>query len=259
LSPFADLDRVVVVVGAGTAEWSPGGDLVKSGGNVGPAGQRIASRRAVALDVRAGAPAVGEPLPNPGVGDVEVVRQLEVDRTSRLDQGTRPSHHVGDVEAPDAIELDVVDAPGGELVGPGVDERLSARLGVVDPHHAVAVVVELGRGGGDVVGVIRRALNGRVLHDGLLRDARRDVEPELEAEVVHVVGECLDPVARTLGREMGRVDDPPPIAVHVRPLRTGALVPEVVEVHVLVADIRQAARHHRAGLRLDARRRRVLA
>src|SRR5206468_10477629 len=109
-----------------------------------PVGEREAAAvragAAIALDVAAGAPAVGELLPRRRAADGEVVRQLQVHRAAGLPQRLGPRLDVRDVGQADAVDLQVVRAPRGEQVRPRVDELLRARLGVVDADHAPAVV-----------------------------------------------------------------------------------------------------------------------
>ena len=78
----ADLDRVVVIEAARAAVRLPGRHRVESSGDAGPGGQRIAGpvRAAVALDISAGAPAVGQLLPGRRRTDGQAVGQLQVDR-----------------------------------------------------------------------------------------------------------------------------------------------------------------------------------
>src|SRR6202034_3940652 len=162
VAPVADLQRVVVVERAATAVWLPRGDLVEPGLHVGPVGERVAGPAglaAVALDVTAGAPPVGVLGPGRGVGDGQAVGQLKVNRATGLRQRGGPGLHVRDVERADAVELDVVHAPRGELVGPGVDERLRPGLAVVDALHAAAVVVVLVHAVGDLIGGVGGALD----------------------------------------------------------------------------------------------------
>ena len=165
-----------------------------------------------------------------------------------------PRLGVADVGVADAVELEVVHAPGRELVGPRVDERLCAGRAVVDALHAAAVVVGLAGAVRDLIGRVRGALDRRVLGNGLVGDAGRDVEAELEAERVDVVGDDRDAVlaARTR-REASRVRHPSAVGVDVRALAAGAVVPEVVDVDVEVAGRGQAAGDHGPGLRLDVR------
>src|SRR6266581_2040562 len=73
---------------------------------------------------------------------------------------------------------------------------------------------------------------------------------------VDVVGHRLDAVPRTARRELRRVDHPPAELVDIGTLATRALIPEIVHIHVPVADVLQPAAHHRVGLSLDLRRRR---
>src|SRR5581483_3924397 len=181
------------------------------------------------------------------------VGQFQVDRAAGLPQCRGPRLDVRDVAGAHTVDLHVVHAPGGELVRPGVDELLRARPGVVDADHALAVVVLLRCRGGDVGGVVRGALDGRVAQHRLVRDAGRDVQAELQALGVHVVGDHVDAVGGAAGRELRRVGDPPAVPVHVRPLAARADVPEVVEVDVAEPDPVQAAGDQRVGLRLDLR------
>ena len=84
-----------------------------------------------------------------------------------------PCLDVGNVEGANAVELEVVHAPGGELVGPGIDEVLRAGLAVIDADHAAAVVVVLPHRrlrdlvGGVAGGLAVRAEDRRVLRHGL--------------------------------------------------------------------------------------------
>src|SRR5205823_14373323 len=103
----------------------------------------------------AGPPGVGELRRGRGAGDVQVVGQFEVDRAAGLPQRGRPRLDVRDVGEPDPVDLQVVGAPAGEQVRPRVDELLRAGLGVVDADHALAVVVVLDGGRGDVGRVVR--------------------------------------------------------------------------------------------------------
>src|SRR5581483_9901271 len=257
----ADLDRVVVVECAGAAVRLPVRDLGESGLHAVPAGQRVAAAAAfavVALDVAAGAPAVRVLLPGGRGGDGQVVGQLQVDRPTGLPQRRRPRLDVGDVARADAVDLDVVHAPGGELIRPRVDELLCAGLGVIDPYHALAVVVLLAGRGRDFVDAVRGAQDVAVRHHGVLRTARSDVEAALEPVGVHVVGDDLDAVGRAAGRELRGVGEPAAVRVHVRALIAGTLVPEVVDIDVLVPHRRQAAALHRIRLGVDLRGGRIV-
>src|SRR6185312_735025 len=182
----------------------------------------------------------------------------EVDRASRLLQCGRPGLDVRDITRADAVDLDVVDAPGGELVRPGVDERLRTGPGVVDADHALAVIVLLAGRRGDVVGVVAGALNGGVLSHRLLGDARRDVQAEQQAVVMYVVGYHLDTVDRPIVRKLGGVGDPAAVLIYVWALAARALVPEIIDVNVLESDRGQAAVLHRVRLCLDLGGRRVV-
>src|SRR5262249_13647456 len=112
--------------------------------------------------------------------------------------------------------------------------------------HPAAVVVRASVGRGNVGGVIAGALDRGVLRDGLLGDARRYVDAELEPVPVHVIGDRLDPV-----RELRGVDGPASILVDGRSLAARAGVPEVVDVHVLESGLAEPAALHGVGLRLD--------
>ena len=181
-----------------------------------------------------------------------------MDRPAGLRQCGRPGLHVGDVPGADAVELEVVHVPGGELVSPGVDEGLGARLAVVDALHAAAVVVVLAGPVSDLGGGVRGALDRGVLRYRLVRDARRHVQTELQPQGVHVVGDHLDAVLGSAGRELGGVNNPPAVLVHVGTLTARALVPEVVHVHVQVTGLGQAAFLHCERLRLDVGRGRIV-
>ena len=158
---------------------------------------------------------------------------------------------VGDVAVPDAVDLEVVHAVPGELVGPGVQERLRGGrvLRVVDVviRAAAVVVVRLvvGGVGDDVPGVVTRALDRGVLVVGGHRDARGQVHPELLAEAVDVTRHRRHAVG-----EPGRVGDPAAVGVD------GGLrveVQEVVHVDVGVAVRDETAGRHGLRLGLDVR------
>ena len=250
LVAVADLQRVQVVPAAGARVLLPVGGRGEAGRDVGPVGERIAAavgaRAAVALDVALGAPTVRQGTPGGGVGDGEIVGEGVVDRTARRPQRFVPGPYVGDVLAADAVDLEIVDAPRSELPGPGVDEFLGARLRVVDVVHVLAVVVLLQRRGvRDVRRVVRRALDRGVLQDGVLGDARGDVEAELQALGVDVVRQRLDS-----GGEFGGVDGPAAVGVDDEAVRVALLV-EVVEVDVHEAVPVEAAGDQGVRLRLD--------
>src|SRR5581483_10334542 len=124
VAAVADFDGVVVVEATRAAVGLPIRDRREAALNARPLGQRVtrAIRAAVALDVALRTPAVGVLRPGLGVGDVEVVRQLQVDLAAGLLQRLRPRLDVGDVAVTNTVDLDVVDAPRGELVRPRVDE-----------------------------------------------------------------------------------------------------------------------------------------
>ncbi|MGB6584229.1 MAG: ATP-binding protein, partial [Streptosporangiaceae bacterium] len=84
-------------------------------------------------------------------------------RAAALVQRRRPGLHVRRVGRADAVQLQVVHSPGGELVRPGVDEGLRAGLAVVDALHAAAVVVVLAHPVGDLAGGVSGALDRGVL------------------------------------------------------------------------------------------------
>src|SRR5207248_449605 len=158
-------------------------------GDVRPVGQRVPDAvglaRAVALDIALGTPAVGQVGPGGAVGDRQVVGQREVhlggDRADRLG----PRLYVRDVLRADAVDLQVVHAPGRVLLGERVDVLLGTGLGVVDVVHVLAVVVLLGLAGvRDVLGVEAGPRDRGVLQDRVGRDAGRDVETELQAQGV---------------------------------------------------------------------------
>src|ERR1022692_5196169 len=76
---------------------------------------------------------------------------------------------------------------------------------------------------------------------------------------MHVTGDDFDPVLPAgTRRELGGIGDPPSVGVDVGPLAAGAVVPEVIDVRVVVPGGGQAAAGHRGGLRLDIGGRRVV-
>ena len=260
VAAVADLGGVVVVPAAVARVRLPAGGGVEPGRDVVPVGERVAAavRSAVALDVAAGAPAVGERRPGGAVVDVQAVGQLKQDGATALVQRRRPGLNVRRVGRADAVQLQVVHAPGGELVRPGVDEGLRAGLAEVDALHAAAVVVVLAVAVGDLVGGVGGARDRRFVRDGLVGDPGCHVDAELQAQAVHVVGDDLDAVGRAAGRERARVGHPAPVGIDVRALAAGAVVPEVIQVDVVVAVRVQAAGHQRLSLGLDVRRGRVV-
>ncbi len=150
---------------------------------------------------------------------------------------------LGQVGGDHVVGLDVVHAPGGELPRERVVVGAPARVGVVD----APVVVDPG---GDVlaVGDLRRGVlaapHGRVGRDGLAGDAAQDVEAELQAQGVHVVGQGLE--ARSAGRGgeavRGRLGDAVPVEAEVGarvvPARPrGRVVPLDVDDDVLPAEV----------------------
>jgi hypothetical protein len=184
-------------------------------------------------------------------------------RVARLRDRLGHGVEVGRAVVLDAVELDEVHAPGREPVHERVVVELRAlRMPrPVEALHASAVVVLLGRAERDLARRVlaRRAeldavgarLHGRVLDDGLMRDAGRQIDAELQSEAVDVVGEDRDAVLAAAWREGRRVRDPAAPLIDVGPGAARALVVEVVEVDVAVAGGLQAAAHHRVGLRLD--------
>ena len=253
LGAVADLDRVKVVVGVvlpAAVLGLPQGQRREPLLHVAVVGQPLA---AVVLDVGGVLP-LGGVLVQRGAerGGVAALGDVQLHRAARVPDGLRPGPDVGLVAVGDAVQLDVVHAPPGELVDGGVDERLGAGLGVVDAHHAAAVVVVLPGRGGDAVGGVLGAQDRGVPGHGLLGDAGRHVDAELQSEVVHVARDRRDAaLAVRAGREPVGAHDPPAELVDVRALLARALVPEVVLVDVPVAEPLQAAVVHRAGGRLD--------
>ena len=110
------------------------------------------------LDVRGVLPLSGILVKR--LGDTDVVHALggiELDRATGLVERLAPRLQVGRVLVEDAVKLDEVDAPGGELVGLGVYELLRSRAVVVQLPGAAAVVV---LGVGEDAGVLRRLKAG---------------------------------------------------------------------------------------------------
>src|SRR5207253_2742528 len=180
------------------------------------------------------------------------VGQFQVDVAAGAVQRGAPLRDVGGVVGrvapaarPDEVHLDVVDAPGGEQVGVGLDVLDRARLREVDAPRVAERVARCG-GVGDVLRVVRGAEDGQVRLDGRLGDAGYQVDAEPQAQLVHVVGDRGDPVG-----ELGGVPRVAPVPVEV-------VRPAGVHVDVPVPELLQV-RMHRVRLRLDDRRADVAA
>ena len=85
--------------------------------------ERAVSRLAfVALDVRTDLPLRGVFIERARERDGEApLGHIQLHRPPSLPDRRRPGLHVGRVRVGDAVELDVVDAPGGELADDRVD------------------------------------------------------------------------------------------------------------------------------------------
>ena len=130
-----------------------------------------------------------------------------------LQERTRPRLNIGDIPIADAIELQIIHAPGREQLRPRIDKLLRSGTGVVDVIHRSPEVRHLGPARhGNIGGMKRGSFDRSVCRHGELGNSRCDIEAEFETKTMdigaksrHAPGELVgigNPSAKRIDRRV---------------------------------------------------------